>query len=88
MVTTPTTADRKLTTEENGAGQPALFVFAGRKRDYALTQVASRSEVAPGAAGLDLGRVVLGVAVALGLAVIAFDSGGGYFPTAWKGGAP
>ena len=48
--------------------------------------MASRSEVAAGAAGLDLGRVVLGVAVGLGLAVIAFDSGG-YFPTAWSWGA-
>ncbi len=46
----------------------------------------SRSEEAAGAAGLDLGRVVLGVAVGLGLAVIAFDSGG-YFPTAWSWGA-
>lgn len=37
-------------------------------------------------AGLDLGRAVLGVAVGLGLAGIAFDSGG-YFPTAWGWGA-
>jgi hypothetical protein len=48
--------------------------------------VASRPEVAAGAAGLDLGRVSLGAAVGLGLAVIAFDSGG-YFPTAWSWGA-
>ena len=37
-------------------------------------------------AGLDLGRAALGVAIGLGLAGIAFDSGG-YFPTAWSWGA-
>ncbi len=34
----------------------------------------------------NLGRVGVGVGLALGLAVIAFDSGG-YFPTAWSWGA-
>lgn len=37
-------------------------------------------------ARLELGRAALGVAVGLGLAVVAFDSGG-YFPTAWSWGA-
>jgi O-Antigen ligase len=48
--------------------------------------LATRSEAASGAAGLELGRAALGVAVGLGLAGIAFDSGG-YFPTAWSWGA-
>src|ERR1700675_1105250 len=34
----------------------------------------------------DLGRVGIGLGVALGLAGIAFDNGG-YFPTAWSWGA-
>jgi O-antigen ligase len=48
--------------------------------------VASASAAAARTAGLELGRAALAVAVGLGLAGIAFDSGG-YFPTAWSWGA-
>ena len=46
----------------------------------------STSAAATRTAGLDLGRIALGVAIGLGLAGIAFDNGG-YFPTAWSWGA-
>jgi len=46
----------------------------------------STSAAAARAGGFELGRAALGVAVGLGLAGIAFASGG-YFPTAWGWGA-